>query len=121
MKPPDVPAYVMPIVPPPGFTIETCAAEIVTADIARLIRSPAFPLNRSCAVSSAAVVVTVTGGPPGLIGYTWVARPVTVRVLEPPAVKAETENVTAPRSVGVNVPVYRPSPRGRSRRRTAAR
>src|SRR5213080_3955515 len=99
MKPPDLLAYVVATLPPPGFEMETCAAEIVTADIARLMRSPAVPLKRSSALSPGEAMVTVTGGPPGLIGYAWVALPVRVRVLELPFADAVTEKVTAPRSV----------------------
>ncbi len=91
--------------PPPGLTIETWAAVIVTPEIPRLMRSPAVPLKRSSAFSPGDVVVTLTGGPPALIGYACVALPVTLRVVDAPPTEAVTENVTAPRSAGVKVPL----------------
>src|SRR5438552_393826 len=102
MKVPLVPTYrSVTSAVPSGFRIDTSAAGIVTADVARLMRSPAVPLKRSSALSPGEAMVTVTGGPPGLIGYAWVALPVRVRVLELPFADAVTEKVTAPRSVGV--------------------
>ena len=95
----------LPIVPPPGATSEICAAEKVTLDSARLTFSPAVPLKRSCGLSPGEVVVTVTGGPPGVIAYAAVALPVTLRVLDSPPTDPVTENVMGPRAVGVKDPV----------------
>ena len=47
----------------------------------------------------------MTDGPPGVIEYTCVALPVTLRVVDRPPTDAVTENVTAPRAVGAKVPV----------------
>src|SRR5919197_4624565 len=95
-KPPVVPAYVVPTAWPFGAWSETWAAENVELVMLRLTRSPDVPLKRSCAVSPGVVVVTVTGGPPGVIGYAAVALPVTVRLADP----GVTVKLTAPRVVG---------------------
>src|SRR5438874_1478497 len=99
-KPPEVPAYVLPIVPPPGPRSETCAAENETFVIARLTFSPAVPLKRTCGLSPGEVVVTVTGGPPGVMEYAAVALPVTLRVVDRPPTVPVAENVTGPRAAG---------------------
>src|SRR6185503_10318879 len=98
-------AYVVAIELPFGCSSEICTADIDTPLSARLMRSPAVPPKRSWAFSPGAVVVTVTGGPPALIGYACVALPVMLRVLELPPTVAVTEKVTDPRAAGVNVPV----------------
>jgi hypothetical protein len=113
MSVPEVPAKMVASVPV-GPSSVTDDDEIVTLERRRLTRCPAAPVKCSTAVSPDEVVVIVTGGPPGLIGYACRAVPVTVRVVEPPAPVAVTESVTDPRSLGVYVPLYRPSPRAAS-------
>ena len=105
MNPPAPPTKVLPTVPPPGPTIETCAKGNDTAEMARLTFSPAVPLKRICGLSPGELAVTVTDGPPGVIRVVFVALPVTLRVLDRAPTDAVTENVTAPPAVGVNVPV----------------
>ena len=104
-KPPPVKTYVVASVLPSGFRIETCEVGMLTADIARLTRWPTCPPNVSWIFSPDDVDVTVTGGPPAVIGYACVALPVTELAIELAPTEAVTENVTAPRAVGVYVPV----------------
>jgi hypothetical protein len=77
----------------------------VTFESARLTRWPAVPLKRSWTVSPELAVVTVTGGPPGVIENADFALPMMLRVAELEPAVAVTENVTAPRALGVKVPV----------------
>src|SRR5258708_1354465 len=52
---------------PSGFNNSNCAWGFVTFVTSTLTRCPAVPLNVSRASCPATVVVTVTGGPPGVI------------------------------------------------------
>jgi hypothetical protein len=73
MKPPFLPIAVGATrFVPSGRTIETYMLEVsdvpmVTSLTSRLMRWPAVPLNVAVAFSFATVVVTVTGGPPGVM------------------------------------------------------
>jgi hypothetical protein len=90
--------------------METLAEEyaedpIVTFVSLRLTRTPAVPSKVRRAFSSGAVVVTVTGSPPGTMGYVWVADPETVWTSVPAALVVVTWSATPPASVGENAPV----------------
>ena len=95
---------------PSGFVTETLAevqheVPIVTLESRMLMRLPATPSNTSRAFSPGADVVTVTGEPPGTIGYAAVAVPETPCVSLPPAETALATRLTAPALAGTYSPV----------------